>query len=200
MNKPLIKKTLAHNEHWVNRTETKFLVLHHAKAINFSFEQCDTYHKSLGWANIGYHFYIQKNGQIYEGRPVDVVGAHSYSSNHTSVGICLEGNFEIENPTKYQELALVDLLKWLVTKYTGVRIVPHSALDNTECPVFPIGNILERVYDGLEKKVEKEAEYITREEFDKYKEDIERELHWLKKGFEDNLRRLRLEIKAKTWK
>ena len=38
-------------------------------------EQIDAYHRSLGWAGIGYHYLIDLKGQIHKGRDIRRPGA-----------------------------------------------------------------------------------------------------------------------------
>jgi hypothetical protein len=35
-----------------------------------------SYHRSKGWCDVGYHFLVGADGRIYEGRPVELLGAH----------------------------------------------------------------------------------------------------------------------------
>lgn len=49
-----------------------------------------------GWAGIGYHFVIRKDGTIERGRPLSVVGAHAQGDNLHTIGICMARNFEKE--------------------------------------------------------------------------------------------------------
>lgn len=44
-----------------------------------------------GWSDIGYHYFIQKNGRINICRPVHKPGAHAKEVNKSSIGICLSG-------------------------------------------------------------------------------------------------------------
>ena len=45
-------------------------------------------------ADIGYHFVIDGNGDVYEGRPLGIKGSHAEAFNGGNVGIVLAGNFE----------------------------------------------------------------------------------------------------------
>ena len=47
--------------------------------------------------DIGYHFIIGANGDIYEGRPLNVLGAHVFGHNTGNIGICFLGKFS-NNP------------------------------------------------------------------------------------------------------
>jgi len=46
-----------------------------------------------GWWDIGYNFLIGEDGNAYEGRGWDYVGAHAPGYNTQSIGICILGHF-----------------------------------------------------------------------------------------------------------
>ncbi|XP_046353074.2 uncharacterized protein LOC124132936 [Haliotis rufescens] len=46
-----------------------------------------------GWSDIGYSFVIGEDGNVYEGRGWDAVGAHTYNYNSRGLGFCVIGNF-----------------------------------------------------------------------------------------------------------
>ena len=101
--------------------------------------------KSRGYSCIGYHAIIAPNGDIYQGRPFDVVGAHVKSNNTGNIGIMLIGNFEVENPTKEQISSLKKLLCYLKVKFPQLnlpkRLFGHKDFMSTDCPgknLYPI--------------------------------------------------------------
>jgi N-acetyl-anhydromuramyl-L-alanine amidase AmpD len=100
---------------------------HHTFAIVKSF------HKSKGWDTIGYHFFIEKTGDIWQGRPVQMHGAHCASQNKQSIGVCLAGNFDKTIPTDAQISSLRGLLQKLTQEYTIIEIVPHRKYDPKTC-------------------------------------------------------------------
>ena len=129
------------------RKQTNFIVIHHsASKEDLTVEEIHKYHRDqLGWAGIGYHFYIRKDGKIYRGRPEQKSGAHTepyfdkkqnkeIGVNSSSIGICLSGNFEIEKPTDNQLKSLSELLQYLKQKYGNVQVVGHRDLNATACP------------------------------------------------------------------
>ena len=118
------------------RGATNRIILHHTGvAVEQSVEVIHNYHKnSLGYAGIGYHFYIRKNGEIYRGRPEDTVGAHAYSSNNDSIGICFEGNFEEEQMTEGQIKSGKELVNYLKEKYNINKVQMHRDVNQTSCP------------------------------------------------------------------
>ncbi|PSN46119.1 hypothetical protein C0J52_12080 [Blattella germanica] len=45
------------------------------------------------WNDIGYNFIIGEDGNVYEGRGWNIVGAHAPTFNDRSIGICIIGDF-----------------------------------------------------------------------------------------------------------
>lgn len=117
------------------RGETKLIVVHHtASTRDMTVQEIHELHLNQGWAGMGYHFYINKNGDVFRGRPEEMIGSHALNYNSSSVGVCLSGNFEEEQPTKEQLTSLAELLKYLKAKYSSARIVGHKDLNATACP------------------------------------------------------------------
>ena len=114
----------------------EYIVIHHtASTAKETVEQIHNFHiNNNGWAGIGYHFYIRKDGTIYRGRPEKYIGAHCENYNSVSLGICCEGNFEIEQPTNEQLQSLSELIQYLKKKYGNVQVVGHRDLNATACP------------------------------------------------------------------
>ena len=66
-----------------------------------------------GWNDVGYHYLIDWEGRVLEGRPLDRLGAHVERHNTGSVGIVLMGDFSRQKPTAKQLASLKRLLRWL---------------------------------------------------------------------------------------
>ena len=47
-----------------------------------------------GWSDIGYHYVIELDGEIKEGRPVEITGAHCRGHNKFSIGYLLCRRYE----------------------------------------------------------------------------------------------------------
>ena len=47
-----------------------------------------------GFADIGYHFYITRDGITHVCRPIDHIGAHARCFNDHSIGVCYEGGLD----------------------------------------------------------------------------------------------------------
>lgn len=117
------------------RIVTDEIVLHHAAGTG-SVKDIHNWHiNGNGWAGIGYHFYVRKNGEVYVGRPVDTVGAHAYGENSHTIGICFEGNFENETMSDAQKNAGAELVAKLRKDFPTVkRVSAHRDHNSTACP------------------------------------------------------------------
>ena len=115
------------------RKVTTYLILHHAAGYG-SAESIHAYHKSLGWLGIAYHYYVRLDGTIYRGRPENVSGGHTTNYNYCSIGICAEGNFQVDTMPEAQRAALAWLVADIRTRYPGIAVKKHSAFQNTSCP------------------------------------------------------------------
>lgn len=91
----------------------------------------------------GYHYYITRNGHIYQTRHEQLTGAHAQGFNQHSLGVCYEGGLDAQGHsadtrTKAQKESLLLLLKRLKTTHPEARILGHRDLPNVkkDCPCF----------------------------------------------------------------
>ena len=85
---------------------------------HLTFEMLDNMHRAKGWNGCGYHYYITRDGQLHQGRPEEMVGAHARHYNAHSIGICYEGGLDergrsADTRTPAQRAALIALLRSL---------------------------------------------------------------------------------------
>jgi hypothetical protein len=94
-------------------------------------------HQSRRWPDIAYHLLIDRNGNIYEGRPRWAVGdtATDYHPRGHLLVMC-EGHFGKQRPSEAQVSALIDVLAWAVGRYeVAVRAIRgHNEYASTSCP------------------------------------------------------------------
>ena len=141
---PPIRKLFLQFTEYELRPKTEVIVIHHAGFPDgdkdSSAEAIHKFHQETnGWAGIGYHYVIRKDGTIEQGRRPQMVGAHAYHHNMNSIGICVAGNFEVAKIKPEQMESLKLLTAWLCQKYKlnpmkdGV-IVGHRDFNDTSCP------------------------------------------------------------------
>jgi len=134
------------------------IILHHAEASKCTVQDVHSWHLNNGWAGIGYHYFIRKDGSVYKGRPDGAIGSHCQGSNTGSLGICFEGNYMKETIPTAQYNAGIDLIKYLRGKYGNLTIYGHKDLLATECPgsKFPLAD-----FKNLKENEEKATGYVV---------------------------------------
>lgn len=136
-----------------NENATEFIVIHHTQvAKRTSVQEVHQWHLNRGWAGIGYHYYIDRNGEIFGGRPVDTVGAHTADKSHdynpVSVGVCFDGDFNKQEMTDKQLNASVMLISLLSLAYGDIPLRKHGSLiPGRSCPgsLFPFDRLVRDV-------------------------------------------------------
>ncbi len=110
-----------------------------------------------GWADIGYHFLIGTDGVIYEGRPVNAVGAHC-PPNTNMVGICVIGDYDPgrDKLNPKIEASIVNLMSWLSATY---KIDPRTAyyghrnFSSKSCPGDTVYNNMDKYREQVLKNI-----------------------------------------------
>lgn len=134
--------------------DVKHITIHHEgwKAVTFE-DKASTIDRLEGirlahtvnshnWADIGYHFVIDRAGRIWEGRSLKFQGAHVANCNENNLGIMVLGDFGVQNPSQAQLDSLSAALRVFKAHYK----VPMSEIfthqewrsrcrtTNTDCP------------------------------------------------------------------
>lgn len=116
---------------------------------DYTVEQIRRDHLKQGWADIGYHYVIYRDGSVHIGRNVDMVGAHCVGHNTYSIGVAYVGGVENKPGVEYknqkskdtrteqQKAALLSLLLDLKKLYPHAIIVGHRDYEKgKDCPSF----------------------------------------------------------------
>ena len=103
----------------------------------------ESWHKTRGFREIGYHNVIGRGGIIEEGRDIDLNGAHTKGHNKNTIGVCLVGGVDKNNKpennfTKAQFSSLCRLLRHYMVQYPNATIHGHREYANKACPSFDI--------------------------------------------------------------
>lgn len=126
------------------------LIIIHCSATpegrSLSFEECRRDHiMHRHFRDIGYHFYITRDGTVHDGRPIEKVGAHCEGHNSHSIGICYEGGLDAngkpaDTRTEAQRKALKSLVERMHRLFPKALIVGHHDLNPRKaCPCFKVG-------------------------------------------------------------
>ena len=91
----------------------------------------------------GYHYYITRDGLVYQTRHLQLVGAHAKGYNQHSIGVCYEGGLDpkghaADTRTPRQKRALLRLLRKLRRLFPDAEIKGHRDLPDVhkDCPCF----------------------------------------------------------------
>ena len=131
----------------------RYIVQHYSATpieIDFTAADIDRMHRNKGWREIGYHYFIRKNGMVETGRDLSEpgrfeTGAHSLGENDQSIGICLEGgvtraapNVGVDNRTPAQVKAQIALIRELLVRYPNAKVEGHRDMPKaaTQCPGY----------------------------------------------------------------
>ena len=125
------------------------LIIIHCSATpegrSLSFEECRRDHiMHRHFRDIGYHFYITRDGTVHDGRPIEKVGAHCEGHNSPSIGICYEGGLDAngkpaDTRTEAQRKALKSLVERMHRLFPKALIVGHHDLNPRKaCPCFKV--------------------------------------------------------------
>lgn len=131
------------------KPKIKLIMLHHSAVSHDKnvdqFVANNKYHKSKWEAEsslgfyLGYNYEIAKNGRVRQARADGEVTIACYQKKMNDgrcLHVCLDGNFDLEEPAPEQIYALRDLLRVLVGKYKidGDDIVFHNQYAKKTCP------------------------------------------------------------------
>lgn len=98
------------------------------------------------WSDIGYHFFIRRDGLVESGRDLDKIGAHVKGANRGSVAICYAGGVDEDgdpcnNMNAIQRAAIVRIVRSLrIVLNTPLTLRGHNDDPNTNkaCPSFRV--------------------------------------------------------------
>ena len=127
-----------------------YIVIHCAAtkpSMDVPIERVKKWHLDRGWSDIGYHYYITRDGEIHKGRKLSTIGAHVRGYNSKSIGICYEGGIDEsgepeDNRTKAQKKSLLKVVQILKFVFSGAIVQGHRDFPNVNkaCPSFDAKN------------------------------------------------------------
>ena len=127
--------------------EIDMLIIHCSatpEGRDYTVKDIDTWHRQRGFACIGYHYVIYRDGSVHKGRDIARVGAHCKGKNAHSIGICYiggltaDGRTPKDTRTPEQRQALRQLVEELKKKYPHATIHGHREFARKDCPCFDV--------------------------------------------------------------
>ena len=99
--------------------------------------------KGNGWSDIGYHFVIELDGAVKNGRPLHRSGAGVKGHNAHSIHVCYIGGMDKDKNAKdtrtdAQRKALDQLVAELKMDYPTATIHGHNEFAAKACPSFDV--------------------------------------------------------------
>jgi hypothetical protein len=103
----------------------------------------DFHQNGRGWNDIGYHFLVDRAGNIYQGRPETVIGAHVGGANTGNIGVCLLGCYHPPEASCFQTItpesrqSIVEIFSWVSDTYgqsPSVLLGHRDYFGTTACP------------------------------------------------------------------
>lgn len=90
-----------------------------------------------GWADIGYHYLIGRDGRVYQGRELHIQGAHAGGGNNVeNLGVSVVGDFSDGLPTAATLATLEHFLQHQMRTYevAADQLFGHREFKATACP------------------------------------------------------------------
>jgi N-acetyl-anhydromuramyl-L-alanine amidase AmpD len=132
----------------------EYIILHHSFTKDGNVVDWDAirrYHiDENGWKDIGYHYGLEKvNGEyvVKIGRPEWEEGGHTKGMNNKSIGICVVGNFDVDELEPEAFEMLKELVLDIMFRYgiPAEKIKGHCDFSDKTCPgkKFPLKKLQE---------------------------------------------------------
>jgi hypothetical protein len=122
-----------------------------ARTLAEKIDEVRRWHRARGWRDIGYHFLIDRNGEIAVGRPLEQVGAHVIGRNDRTIGVALIGGHGAaatdrfsDHFTAAQDVALRQLIAALNQTFGGLALSGHNQWAAKACPGFNVAKWADR--------------------------------------------------------
>ena len=137
----------------------KYIMIHHTAHPTWNIYNVHNFHQHTnGWIGIGYNFFINPDGTVFEGRGLNV-GAGATGYNYNSIHVCFAGNFENQKPSETQLENGKNLIEYLLTLVpSDVKIIGHKDIGKTACPGrnFPLNE-----FKSIKKEMEEKKMFET---------------------------------------
>ena len=109
-------------------------------------EELRRWHKARGFADVGYHYVIARDGEVKAGRKEETMGAHCSGRNAHSIGVCYVGGLDKsgkakDTRTEAQKASMAELVRQLCARYSldiQKDVHGHREYAAKACPSFDV--------------------------------------------------------------
>ena len=119
-----------------------------------------SWHLARGFSDVGYHFFIRKDGTLEYGRDIEKTPAAQKGHNRYTLTICMHG-LKIENFTKAQFDTLRKLAIQIEHNYDNISFHGHCEVSKKACPVFDYRKVLDLDLYGSLRQNKNPLQHIT---------------------------------------
>lgn len=102
-----------------------------------------------GWSDIGYHYVIDRDGNVLTGRPLNVIGAGIAGFNNGVIHVCLIGGDGSSERDKFSDhftsaqlISLTSLASDIRSRTQIKQVVGHNQYAAKACPGFNVPSFL----------------------------------------------------------
>ena len=148
------------------------IVIHHTNNSN-SVRDNELKQQRKGYAALGYHFFVTQQGDIYEGRPLEVMGSHAGAGIKSGplndpdwgkIGIVLQGDYHREDDwffhteaSKPQLNKVRDLIKALSCKFCIYKLLLHREIQRSGTPTVCPGDFMAEKITKMRQELKMEG-------------------------------------------
>jgi N-acetyl-anhydromuramyl-L-alanine amidase AmpD len=142
-----------------------FIIIHCTATredVDYSVDQLRRDHRKRGFEDIGYHFYIKRDGSLTQPRHIYQVGAHCRPYNYNSIGVCYEGGLRADGTpadtrTEAQKAKMKEVVLNLLKVFPNAVVRGHRDMKRAVpklCPCFDVSTdpTLREVVVSLSRK------------------------------------------------
>lgn len=104
-------------------------------------ETINRWHADKGWSGIGYHWTIDKEGNLMSGRHVEYTPAAQFGHNRDTLAVCVHG-LDKDKFTDEQMNTVKQLCDHINSWNADITFHGHCEVSNKTCPVFDYKTLL----------------------------------------------------------
>lgn len=118
------------------------ITIHHSRRMTsdplWEIRQLQEVYLLKGYGDTPFHYFVDRDGAIYEGREIGFLGSHVKGGDFGNIGILVLGDYDAQGfPSgRNQWNSLIHLIAWQMVMFnlSPSALFPHSYFERTDCP------------------------------------------------------------------